>query len=165
MDNGNERLLNTVEKVSLRCASTYFQPPHKRTNATFMNIQPEKAPSQIDYDLVSSRWYSAIRNCKTMWDISISAYGRKYDHALIKFKFQIHLKCDRRSKRKDFKALKQPDTAGLYNDIINRDLNSSELPPNVSTQFKRLTETMISAQEGLPNNHQQRVRPLNVTYL
>ena len=155
MDKGGKRLLDIMAKMSLRCVSTYFQPPQKRTNATFQNVQPSKAPSQIDYILVSSRWSSAVRDCKTKWGISISAYGRKYDHALISAKFQIHLKCDRRSKRKDYKALKQPEVSQAHHETITTNLNSTDRPAEVSDQFKRLTEIMTSAQEAIPNVSRQ----------
>ena len=150
-DEGGARLLNIMDTMSMRCVSTYFQPPRKHTNATFMNIQPGKAPSQIDYVFASSRWSYAIRDCKTKWGVSIKSYGRKYDHALIKFEFQIHLKCDRRSKRKDFKTLKQPEIALAHNEKILNEFNNTERPPDISEQFKRLTEIMTSAQEAIPD--------------
>ena len=71
-----------MNKISMRCVSTYFQPTRKKNCATFVNKQPEKPPSQIDHVIVSSRWSSAIHNFSVKWGISIKAYGRKYDHGL-----------------------------------------------------------------------------------
>ena len=55
-DSGGDILLDLMTKVPLRCVSIYFQPRRNRNNATFMNKQQDKAPSQIDYILVSKRW-------------------------------------------------------------------------------------------------------------
>ena len=44
-DSGGDRLLDIMKQFSLRCASTYFQPPRRHSNATFMNVQPKKPPS------------------------------------------------------------------------------------------------------------------------
>ena len=90
MYTGGKQLLKLMDKLTLRCVSSYFQPRRRHNNATYLNIQPEKAPSQIDYVLVSSRWSTAIRDCKVKWGLSIKAYGRKYDHAILQFKFQLH---------------------------------------------------------------------------
>ena len=47
-DSGGERLLSIMNTISLRCMSTYFQPSRNHNNATFMNVQSDKPPSQID---------------------------------------------------------------------------------------------------------------------
>ena len=49
MDTGGKQLLKLMDKLTLRCVSSYFQPRRRHNNATYQNIQPEKAPSQIDY--------------------------------------------------------------------------------------------------------------------
>ena len=66
-DSGGDRLLEMMNKVSLTCASTYFQPCRKKNNSTFMNIEKGKPPSQIDYILISERWSTAAVDCKTLW--------------------------------------------------------------------------------------------------
>ena len=93
-----------------------------------MNIQPEKAPSQIDYILVSTRWATGSRSCKTSWGLPITIHGRKYDHALIKLSFKIRLKCDRRRVRKDFAALNTPDVQESHNDAIRDELAKTPRP-------------------------------------
>ena len=72
-DSGGDRLLEIMNRRSLRCISTYFQPRRNHSNATYINVQPEKAPSQIDYIIVSSRWSSSARSCSTKWGISIAS--------------------------------------------------------------------------------------------
>ena len=151
MDSGGERLLQLMNKISMRCVSTYFQPHRKQSNATYMNIQPEKAPSQIDHVIVSSRWSSAIHDCKVKWGPSIKAYGRKYDHGLISFQFKIKLKCDRRTKRKDFRALKSPEVSLAHNKSISENFSKSERPASTTEQYVRINKVMTSAQEVLPN--------------
>ena len=75
-DSGGDRLLAIMNYAMLTCFSTYFQPRRNHNNATYMNIQTDKAPSQIDYIIMSSRWASAARDCKCKWGISIKSYGR-----------------------------------------------------------------------------------------
>ena len=87
-DSGGERLLEIMNKTELRCVSTYFQPRKNHSNATYMNKQQGKAPSQIDYVIVSSRWASSVRSSKVTWGIPIMVHGRKFDHGLIKFFIQ-----------------------------------------------------------------------------
>ena len=71
-----------MKKLDMRCVSTYFQPRKNHNNATYMNKHPDKAPSQIDHVIVSSRWASSVRYCEVRWGIPINVYGRKYDHKL-----------------------------------------------------------------------------------
>ena len=87
-DEGGERLLEIMRKFGLACSSTYFQPKKRHSNATFMNVQPGKPPSQIDYIFVSQRWASSVRSCATKWGLPMQAYGRKYDHAMVLMKFK-----------------------------------------------------------------------------
>ena len=150
-DSGGDCLLNIMQKVSLRCMSTYFQPRRNRNNATFINIQPEKAPSQIDYILVSSRWASSARTCRTKWGIAIESYGRKRDHALVLMNFKIRLRRERTCNRKDFTSLKSPDTRSAHENIVVAKLNDEPRPVSADGQWKRLTGALTAAQSALPN--------------
>lgn len=150
-DSGGDRLHDIMELLSLRCVSTYFQPRRRHSNATFMNIQPEKAPSQIDYIIVSSRWASSVRTCSTKWGVAIEAYGRKYDHALVQMNFRLRLKCDRGSQRKDFSSLKLPSVAKLHEDFLQNEFASSDRPTNLNEQWNRLSDTLQKAQSTIPN--------------
>ena len=82
----------------------------------------------------------------------MTAYGRKYDHALIRFTFKLHLKCDRRAKRKDFRPLKTPEIAHAHNHAITNKLS------HVTEQYTRLNNTMKAAQDVLPNVPKQSQR-------
>ena len=155
-DSGGDRLLDIMQKTSLRCISTYFQPRRNRNNATFMNIQPEKAPSQIDYIIVSSRWASSARRCRTKWGIAIEAYGRKYDHALVQMDFKIRLRRDRPSIRKDFRSLKITDTKTAHENILASKFNAEPRPADLNEQWKRLKNTLTAAQSALPSQKKKR---------
>ena len=148
-DAGGERLLHIMNMSSLRCVSTYYQPRKGHNNATYMNIQPEKPPSQIDYILVSKRWSSSIRNCKTKWGVPIEAYGRKYDHALVTATFKLRLKSDRGRVRKDFNILSQDNIKSRHEEIIQESLKS-ERPQDANGQWKRLKKALEDAQSTLP---------------
>ena len=54
------------EELFLRTVSTYFLSKRAHSNTTFMDIQQRTEPSQIDYILVSSRWTTSARDCKTL---------------------------------------------------------------------------------------------------
>ena len=150
-DNGGDRLLDIMNRFELRCVSTYFQPRRKHTNATYMNKQPGKAPSQIDHIIVSSRWATSARSCEPKWGLPIQTYGRKYDHAMVKMKFRLKLKSVTGSQRKNFTALKCQQIAEPHNDHIKQQLANSDRPDNISDQWKRLIEAMNSAQSLIPN--------------
>ena len=150
-DAGGDRLLSIMNSVNLRCVSTYYQPRKKHSNATFVNVQPDKPPSQIDYILVSSRWSSSVRSCSTKWGLAIDAYGRKYDHALVRMDFRPRLKCDRRSLRKDFASLRIEDIAVQHNRVVEEELSKSNRPADLNGQWERLQSAMKTAQDSLPN--------------
>ena len=114
-----------------------------------MNIQPENPPSQIDYILVSNRWSSSMRKCNTQWGIAISAYGRKYDHALVAATFKIRLKSDRGRVRKDFNALSTDNIKRRHEDNIKESLKSNR-PQDANGQWKRLKKALEDAQSVLP---------------
>ena len=126
-----------MNKFELRCVSTYFQPHKTNSNATFINVQPEKATS--------------ARSCEPKWGLPIQIYGRKYDHAMVKMKFRLRLKSVTGSQRKNFTALKYKEVADAHNEHIKQQLASSSRPENTSDQWKRLIETMNSAQSLIPN--------------
>ena len=150
-DSGGDRLLDIMNKFSLRCVSTYFQPRKNHTNATFVNVQPDKPPSQIDYIFVSSRWATSARSCESKWGLPIQAYGRKYDHAMIKMKFRLRLKSIRGIQRKDFAALKNRETAKKHDEYIKQKLANSDRPQGANEQWLRLIDCMQSAQSTIPN--------------
>ena len=124
-----------------------------------MNIQQDKAPSQIDYILVSKRWANSVRRCKTKWGIAIQAYGRKYDHALVYMEFRMRLRNERPSKRKDFKALKLPATKHAHEQILTTKFNEETRPDNVNDQWKRLTNTLKAAQTVVPTSKKRKGKP------
>ena len=151
MDSGGERLLDIMKTTSLKAINTYFQPSRRHNNATYINIQPEKPPSQIDHILISSRWASAVRSCKVKWGISIKAYGRKYDHGLVSATVKLRLKCQKTSKRKDFSALRQPEIANIHEECLKAELAKTSRPITAEGKLQRLNFAMIKAQTTLPD--------------
>ena len=149
-DSGGDRLLHIMKTSSLRGVSTYYQPRRNHTNATFINVQPAKAPSQIDYILISKRWATSARNCTTTWGLPIRAYGRKYDHGLVSLNFQLRLKCVKKTPRRDFKALQSKEVAKAHEALLRNTLAKSERPTSATEQWKRLTDAMCTAQDALP---------------
>ena len=149
-DSGGDLLMDIMKNFSLKCVSTLFQPRKNHNNATYMNIEPNKPPSQIDYILVSNRWSSGIQNCKTMWGLPIKSYGRKYDHAVVKATFHVRLKCSRSRRRKDFTAFKSADKVTIHNNNLQQELDKSERPSTAEEQWRRLKTCLTSAQSTLP---------------
>ena len=136
--------------ASLRCVSTYFKPRKNHSNATYMNIQQDKPPSQIDHILVSRRWASSVRSCKVKWGISMKAYGRKYDHGLVKMKFKVKLKSKKQEARKDFSSLYSPDVLKKQDEYIEENLKNKPQTESVNDHWNQLSDIMKSAQEILP---------------
>ena len=149
-DSGGDRLLSIMRKFSLRCVSTYFQPPRRHSNATFMNVQPEKPPSQIDYIIVSSRWSTAVRNCSTMWGLPIAVHGRKYDHALLRARFKLRLKANRRKQRRDFATLKDKEVQEAHNRAFEDKLLGTPTPNTGEELLERLNNALLTAQAVIP---------------
>ena len=162
-DSGGDRLLDIMKQFSLRCVSTYFQPPRRHSNATYLNVQPQKPPSQIDYIIVSSRWSSSVRKCSTQWGLAIAAYGRKYDHAMVTATLKIRIKTDKRKSRKDFLSLKCPDIAKRHEDAIKAELARTACPNTASERLKRLNAAMQAAQSVLPKKSMKPGRKYDIS--
>ena len=140
-----------MNKIELRCVSTYFQPRRKHNNGTYINKQPNKAPSKIDYIIVSSRWASSVRYCKVRWGIPIKVYGRKFDHGMVKFGYKSRLKADRRADRKDFTSLRDSETLKAHGHTVRSLLEREEKPEGATEKLRRLTSVMQEAQSAINN--------------
>ena len=132
------------------CQHIYYQPQRRHSNATYQNVDPNKAPSQIDLILVSSRWATSIRDSKTSWSLPISAYGRKYDHALVKVTYRTRLKCDNRSQRKNFALLNTQEVAQKHESIIISSIEKTPKPLDAASQWNRLATALHNAQSAIP---------------
>ena len=149
-DSGGDRLLEIMTRFELRCVSTYFQPRKNHSNATYLNVQTDKPPSQIDHVIVSNRWATSVRSCEVKWGLSMQFFGRKYDHGLIQFKFKLRLKSLKRKSRKDFASLKDPTVTAKHNELIDNFILENERPADVNAQWPRLVKCMQNAQSAIP---------------
>ena len=106
-----EDLLDLMLQSKLTAASTLFQPPRGKINATYLAKDPQYKPSQIDYILISERWASSVKDCKVRWGKSIERWGRHYDHALVicTIKSKTKSQNNKHSQPRDFRALKNTD--------------------------------------------------------
>ena len=77
-----EEILDLMNRRNLCAISTMFKPLRGKTNAKFVPHDPMFNETQIDYILISSRWSTAVTDSKVKWGVSISRWGRKYDHDL-----------------------------------------------------------------------------------
>ena len=87
-----KQLLDMMRQHKLTAMSTFFQPPRRKSNATYIAKDPQYKPSQIDYILVSARWATSIRNCQVKWGISCQRWGRKYDHGMVSCTLKTRIK-------------------------------------------------------------------------
>ena len=55
-----KELLDLMLQSKLTAASTRFQPPRDKNNATYLAKDPQYKPSQIDYILISERWLPSV---------------------------------------------------------------------------------------------------------
>ena len=127
-----------------------LQTRRNHTNATFVNVQPDKPPSQIDHILVSSRWASSARNCKVRWGIAIAAYGRKYDHGLVRMDFKIRLRHRAAAKRRDFTALRDQSTRDAHEASLAASFAEKEAPTDVNSLWLRCRSSLQKAQSAIP---------------
>ena len=105
-ENGGRKLEESTHRFQLRAVSTYFQSVKKRSSHTDINKQPNLAPSQIDYIILTYLWSSFIRSSKVKWAPSIKRFGReKYDHGFVSVSYLSEMTCSRRASRKYFGAL------------------------------------------------------------
>ena len=90
-------LLDLMQKMKLTAVSTFFQPKRGKSNVTYMAKDSKYKPSQIDYILISSRWATAITDCKVKWGITCQRWGRHYDHGLVCCRFRSKLHCRKKA--------------------------------------------------------------------
>ena len=107
-----------MNRRNLCAISTMFKPLRGKTNATFVPHDPTFNETQIDYILISSRWATAVTDSKVKWGVSISRWGRKYDHGLVNCLFTSRLRTDKRPKQLDYSALKDVNTRNCYEDMV-----------------------------------------------
>ena len=149
-DSGGDRLLEIMRSFSLKCMSTCFQPPRRHSNATYMNVQPHLPPSQIDHIIVSTRWSSSVRSCKTMWGLTMKTHGRKYDHAVVMMSFKLKQRVKRPSIKRDFGALKSTAIADSYESKLAEELSKSDRSRDTAESWMRLKLALQSAKNILP---------------
>ena len=67
----------------------------------------KKTGKQLDYILVSTRWKSCIKNCRTRWGPSIhrDLHGEKNDHALVECIWNWRIHTEKPRPRRDFACL------------------------------------------------------------
>ena len=118
-----EDMLKLMRRHKLFATSTMFQPPRRKSNATFLPRDKNMAPSQIDYILISSRWATSVQDCKVRWGISLQRWGRVYDHGLIKCKFKLRLSSSKPAKQLDYSALRSDKlTRNKFNEAVASNL-------------------------------------------
>ena len=123
--------------------------PHANT-ATYLNVQPQLPPSQIDLIIVSSRWSSSVRGCKTMWGLSMWAHGRKYDHSVVAMTFKLKQRCQQPSIKRDFKALKSDTTSSRFENKLQEELAKTDRPQDTHAAWARLKLVLQLVKETLP---------------
>ena len=161
-----EDLLDLMRRHNLFAISTFFQPPRKKSNATYLPRDKIYAPSQIDYVLISNRWATAVQNCKVKWGVSCQRWGRLYDHGLVSCMFVSRVRSGKPSKRFDFSLLRTNEaTRSNFEQEIISALDTS-LPPNssASTSFGKLRSAVQSAAaKALPTRKAVSIRKRNVS--
>ena len=116
-------MLELMRRHKLCATSTMFQPPRRKSNATFIPRDTNYKPSQIDYVLISSRWATSVTDCKVCWGITLQRWGRHYDHGLIKCKFNLRMSTNKSVKKLDYSALRvDAETRSKYEDAVRLNL-------------------------------------------
>ena len=141
-------MLELMRRHKLCATSTIFQPPRRKSNATFIPRDTNYKPSQIDYALVSSRWATSVQACKVCWGISLQRWGRHYDHGLIKCKFNLSLSSTKPAKQLDYSTLRtDADTQCRYEEAVRLNLLKHECAAQTTpdTAFEHLRLAITDA--------------------
>ena len=141
-----EEMLDLMNRRNLCAISTMFKPLRGKTNATFVPHDPTFNETQIDYILIASRWATAVTDSKVKWGVSISRWGRKYDHGLVNCLFTSRLRTDKRPKQLDYSALKDVNTRNCYEDMVKATINEGvHEESDSSSSFRNLLNTVTNA--------------------
>ena len=141
-----EEILDLMNRRNLCAISTMFKPLRGKTNAKFVPHDPTFNETQIDYILISSRWATAVTDSKVKWGVSISRWGRKYDHGLVNCLFISRLRTDKRPKQLDCSALKDVNTRNCYEDMVKATINEGvHDESDSSSSFRNLLNTVSNA--------------------
>ena len=149
-----EDMLNLMRTHNLCATSTSFQPPRRKSNATFIPRDKNYTLTQIDYVLISSRWATSVQDCKVCWGISLQRWGRRYDHGLIRCKVKLRLSKSKPVKQLDYSVLRtNEDTRSKYNEMVKSKLLkhncAAQSKPGDAFEHFRLAVTE-AANETLP---------------
>ena len=142
-----EIFLDLMRRFNLTATSTFFQPPRKKSNVTYMAKDPSCKPSQIDYIMVSSRWTSSVRDCKVNWGVSCQRWGRHYDHGLIRGIVKSRIAVSKAEPVRDFSQLKTDNDIKIrFEEAVRENLSRSEFDQsNPSDSLINLQHSIIAA--------------------
>ena len=162
---GGTALLDLMQSHNLFAVSTIHQPRRGHTNATFMPRDPRYKPQQIDYILCSKRWCTSVRSSRVKWGISIQRWGRKYDHGLVECNWKVKISMPAIKRKPDFAALKDSETAELFNNIVVSELQNYSItaPENPTHRLARLNLATKKAITSLPTKRRQPTRKRHIS--
>ena len=160
VDKSGELLHNLMMENDLVAASTFFRSKSKSKlslgNASYImakSVESTQPPAQIDYILVSKRWFNSVTNCQVEWRHSIHRYGFRYDHGLISMDFRQRVQRPKLCTLKpDFSSLNDEDVKTEFDKSIKDSMEKKEKIEESSTSdlLKKLQESMKIAIDELP---------------
>ena len=145
-------MLDLMQRMNITAVSTFFQPKRGKSNATYLAKDPRYKPSQIDYVLVSSRWATAVRDCKVKWGVACQRWGRHYDHGLVSCFLRSRVKASKKpNKRLDFGTLKTDvNLRSLLEQEVHANLNMQPFNSNSSSEsLANLQRSVLAAAESV----------------
>ena len=114
------------------------------------SAESTQAPAQIDNMLVSKRWMSSVKSCKTGWDYAFRCWGYRWDHGMLKLSFRERVHAPIISTKKpDFSSLKQEKVRTEFENMIKKTLMEKEINSK-EERLTRLKGAMTIAIDSLP---------------
>ena len=143
-----ELMLTLMQTMKLTAVSTYFQSRRGKSNSTYLARDPRYKPSQIDYVLVSTRWATAVRDCKVKWGVACQRWGRHFDHGLVCCLFSSRVQLKRKpDKRLDYSLLKTDQSIrSLFEENVHSNLTIHPYnQDNPSASLAHLQKSVLAA--------------------
>ena len=127
---------NTLTWLVRNSDGTTHRHHRKQIERILVRTAKKKVGKQLDYVLVSTRWRSCVKNCRTRWGPSMhrDLHGEKNDHALLECVWQWRIRTVKPRVRKDF--------ACLFNQV--RDKNGNLKENAYMTKFENIVEDKLT---------------------